>query len=355
MEQHFYPLIFEPLYKDYIWGGRNLEKLGKELPDGIVAESWEISCHQDGMSIIANGEFKGQTLEKLVSDYGEKFLGTLSTFLFDKKFPILLKLIDANEWLSVQVHPDDEYAKRYENDFGKTEMWYVLEAEPDATIIYGLTEKMSRDEFKKIIDDGKISNVLKSIPVQKGDVIYIPAGTVHAAGKGILIAEVQQNSNATYRLYDYDRKNPDGSSRPLHIDKALDTINFDAVCNTGKYNGLAYTKDGLDIRVIIADPHFCAEIIEVKESAQLNSDKRTFTAYTFLEGEALLSWNDGNMKVKQGTSVLIPANLGNYKLTGNIKAIRAYIGDIEKDIIEPLLSAGYSKEQMLSSIGGLDV
>ena len=250
MEQHFYPLIFEPLYKDYIWGGRNLEKLGKELPDGIVAESWEISCHQDGMSIIANGEFKGQTLEKLVSDYGEKFLGTLSTSLFDKKFPILLKLIDANEWLSVQVHPDDEYAKRYENDFGKTEMWYVLEAEPDATIIYGLTEKMSRDEFKKIIDDGKISNVLKSIPVQKGDVIYIPAGTVmHSKEFHCWHSKIY----ATYRLYDYT-KIP--MERPP-IDKAL-IPSLDAVCNTA--NIILLIQRWSWHSVIIADPHFVRKL-----------------------------------------------------------------------------------------------
>jgi len=355
MENSFYPLTFEPLYKDYIWGGRNLEKLGKKLPDGIVAESWEISCHQDGMSIVANGIYKGQTLEKLVSDYGEKFLGTLTVARFDKRFPLLLKLIDANEWLSVQVHPDDEYAQKHENDFGKTEMWYVLDAEPNATIIYGLTRKMSREEFKNIIDRGKISDVLKSVPVQKGDVIYIPAGTVHAAGKGILIVEVQQNSNATYRLYDYDRKNPDGTRRPLHIDKALDTINFDAVCHTGKFNGLAYSKDGLDIRVIVADPHFCAEIIEVKETAQLNSDERTFTAYTFMEGEAELSWENGKMKVKEGTSVLVPANLGKYSFTGSIKAVRAYIGDIDKDVTEPLLRAGYSRKQISGSIGGLNI
>ena len=354
MEKNFYPITFEPLYKDYIWGGRNLERLGKKLPDTIVAESWEISCHQDGMSIVSNGTFKGCTLEELVLDYGEKFLGSLSVSLFENKFPLLLKLIDANQWLSVQVHPDDEYAQKHENDFGKTEMWYVLEAEPDATIIYGLTKKISKEEFKNIIDIGQISDVLKSVPVKKGDVIYIPSGTVHAAGKGVLIVEVQQNSNATYRLYDYDRKNPDGSTRPLHINKALDTIDFDKVCNTGKYDGLTYSKDGLNIRVIVADPHFCAEIIKVKESAQLISDERSFMAYTFLDGEAMLTWNNGDMKVKKGSSVLIPANLGNYSFIGNIKAIRAYIGDIDKDIIEPLLSAGHSREQISGSIGGLD-
>ena len=347
-----YPLTFKPLYKDYLWGGRSLERLGKSLPETIVAESWEISAHHDGMNIIASGEYAGRTLEDLVLTLGERLLGSQSYQKYQNTFPLLLKLIDANEWLSVQVHPDDDYARIHEHDFGKTEMWYVLEAQPGAQILYGLARDITREDFKEILESSKISEVLKSVPVHTGDVIYIPAGTIHAAGKGILIAEVQQNSNATYRLYDYDRKNPDGTSRPLHLAKALDSIDFANVLRQGKYEGLDYVKDGLSIRIIIADPHFCAEIIEVTQEASLLADGQTFMAYTFLSGSAVIEWATGSINVRAGESVLIPANLGHYKLKGNAKALRAYIGDVEKDIIQPLSSKGYTRDQMLSSIGG---
>lgn len=353
MKDLFYPLTFEPLYKDYLWGGKNLKKLGKPFPDTIVAESWEISSHHDGMGIVANGHFKGRTLEDLSNEYGEKFLGVLSSSRYRSKFPLLLKLIDANQWLSVQVHPDDEYSEKHEKDLGKSEMWYILDAEPGATILYGLTSRMTKEEFKKTVEEGRITEVLKSVPVSKGDVVYIPSGTIHAAGKGILIVEVQENSNATYRLYDYDRTNPDGSKRPLHIAKALDCIDFTRATHDGKFNGLVYEKDGAGIRVVIADPHFCVEVVDVKSSATFTADDRTFIAYTFLEGEGRLIWSGGKMDVKAATSVLIPANLGEYKLEGDIKALKAYIGDINRDVIAPLLSAGYSREDMAKAIGGL--
>ncbi len=350
-----YPLTFKPLYKDYLWGGRSLERLGKALPNSDVAESWEISAHHDGMNIVASGEYAGRTLEDLAHELGELLLGSQSYQHYQNLFPLLLKLIDANEWLSVQVHPDDNYARIHESDLGKTEMWYVIEAQPGAHILYGLTHAMTREEFKDILDKGRINEVLRSVPVQAGDVIYIPAGTIHAAGKGILIAEVQQNSNATYRLYDYDRKNPDGTSRPLHLNKALDTIDFENVLRQGKCEGFTYDKDGLSVRVIIADPHFCAEVIDVKTEASLIADGRSFMAYTFLSGSAVLQWDSGSMDVKAGQSLLIPASLGHYTIKGSAKALRAYIGDLERDIILPLSKKGYTKDQMFSSIGGLSL
>ena len=353
MVDSFYPITFQPLYKDYLWGGRNLERLGKSLPDGIVAESWEISAHHDGMGIVASGRYKGKTLEALVNQFGEVFLGSRSYKQYRNKFPLLLKFIDANDRLSVQVHPNDEYARTHENDLGKTEMWYVLDAQPDAHILYGLTRRMSKDEFRSILNKGRIGDILKSVPVKKGDVIYIPAGTVHAIGSGILIAEIQQNSNATYRLYDYDRKNPDGTSRPLHIDRAIDSIDFENVAGDGKRKGLAYDRDGASIRVVVADPHFCTEMIAVKDEASFIADDRSFRTYIFTEGSAVLEWAAGSMPVRAGQSVLIPANLGNYKFRGNISALRSYIGDTEGDIAAPLLSAGYTREQMAAAIGGL--
>jgi mannose-6-phosphate isomerase len=348
-----YPLVFQPVYKDYIWGGRSLERFGKSLPGKRVAESWEISAHPDGMSIVASGIYKGWTLAEMAEKFGEKILGSLSYKKYQNKFPILLKLIDAESWLSVQVHPDDDYSNLHENDMGKTEAWYVLDAKPDTNIIHGLKYNIKREELQKILDDGRIVEILRNVEIQKEDVIYIPAGTVHAAGKGMLIVEVQQSSNATYRLYDHDRKNPDGTSRPLHISKALDTIDYENATQNAKCNGLAYEKDGLFIRVIIADPHFCTEIVEVKEKASLFADGRSFMAYIFFDGKSVLEWENGSIDISAGQSVLIPACLGKYSLKGKLKALRAYIGDIYTDIIKPLSENGYTQEQMLASIGGI--
>ncbi len=359
MEQHntrlFYPLTFEPLYKNYIWGGRGLEKLGKKLLEGPVAESWEISAHSDGINIVADGPLSGKSLKDLAIEYPQSLLGSLSFQKYAEHFPLLFKLIDANDWLSVQVHPQDDYARIHENDSGKTEMWYVMDAQPGATILYGLTQKVTRTELKKAIEDKTLSTYLRSVPVKAGDVVYIPAGTIHAAGRGTLIAEVQQNSNATYRLHDYDRKNPDGSFRPLHIDKALDTIDFENATRRGDFKGLGYVKNGLKIQVIVADPHFCAELVEVEGKAQLTADGRSFMAYTFIKGSVEVSWKTGAKQLSAGQSVLIPASLGSYTLRGKAKALRAYVGDREEDILTPLRQAGYTLEDMTTHIGGLDI
>jgi mannose-6-phosphate isomerase len=349
-----YPLTFEPYYKNYIWGGRSLEKLGKRLPEGPVAESWEISSHDDGMSIVAEGPLAGKSLKDLVGDYSLSLLGSLCQERYAECFPLLFKLIDANDWLSVQVHPQDDYARIHENDLGKTEMWYIVDAQPGAQIYYGLTHRVTREELRKAIEDKTLENLLRSVPVKAGDLFYIPAGTIHAAGKGIIIMEVQQSSNVTYRLYDYDRKNPDGSTRPLHIQKALDVIDYAHVTRNGDVEGLVYEKNGLKVQVMIADPHFCAELVELDESAELLADGRSFMAYTFLSGQAEISWKVGKKTLSAGQSVLIPASLGEYSLMGRAKALRAYIGDIQKDIIAPLEQAGYSLEEMAAHIGGFE-
>lgn len=349
-----YPLKFRPLYKDYIWGGRNLEKLGKILPEKKVAESWEISAHHDGMNIVSNGSFEGSTLEDLILEHGEMVLGSLSRQKYKKRFPLLLKLIDANDWLSVQVHPDDDYALVHENDSGKTEIWLVLDAEPDARIIYGFNQNLTREQFSKIMNERKLSETLRYVQVRKGDMIYIPAGTVHAAGKGILIAEIQQNSNATYRLYDYDRKNPDGTSRTLHVDKALDTINFARATGTGRVDGLEIIPEAsLKVRFMIADSHFCAQILDIDGNAEFNVDGKSFHALIFTSGQAELSWDGGSFQVKAGESVLIPAGMRQYRINGTVTVLKSFIGDIEWDIIKPLKDAGYTEEEIRSKVGGL--
>lgn len=349
-----YPLTFKYLYKNYMWGGRSLERLGRKLPDGPVAESWEISSHDDGMSVVDDGPLAGKSLKELASEYPQDLLGSLSYQIYDERFPILLKFLDVNDWLSVQVHPQDDYAWIHENDAGKTEMWYIVDAQPGAAIYYGLTQNVTREALRKAIEDKSLGNYLRSVPVKTGDVFYIPAGTIHAAGGGILIAEVQQNSNATYRLYDYDRKNPDGTTRPLHIEKALDSIDYANVTRRGNYKGLSYEKNGLKVQVIVADPHFCAELVEWDGEAQLSADGRTFIAYTILSGSTEISWEMGTKNISTGQSVLIPASLGSYTFKGRAKALRAYIGERESDIINPLTQAGYSLEEMSAHIGGFE-
>lgn len=349
-----YPLKFRPLYKDYIWGGRNLEKLGKRLPEGLVAESWEIAAHRDGMSITANGPLAGKSLEDLVISFGETLLGTLSHRKYKNRFPLLVKFFDANDWLSVQVHPDDGYAALHENDFGKTEAWVVLDAGPNSTIIYGLNRRITSKEFESAIREGKLSGILRYVRVRKGDVVYIPAGTIHAAGKGILIAEIQQNSNATYRIYDYGRRNPDGTARPLHVEKALDVINFSRALDSCFVEGLSTRpRPGLTVEYLIADPHFCIQRLIIRTEAELVADGRSFHALVFIEGHGELEWNGGILPVRAGESVLVPAKLGRYRIAGRISMLKAFIGDLHEDIMAPLVKSGYTQDEIKTKVAGL--
>lgn len=349
-----YPLIFHPLFKDYIWGGRNLEKVGKDLPEGKVAESWEISSHPDGISVIANGAFQGRRLEDLILEMGESILGTDSCKKYNKRFPLLLKLIDAHDWLSIQVHPDDSYAAVHEKDTGKTEVWLVLDAEPGAMILYGLNKEMDREQLEAIIREGRLSQVLRYHRVKKGDMIYIPAGTIHAAGKGVLLAEVQQNSNTTYRLYDYDRLNPDKTARPLHIEKALDAIDFNRIRRNGFVEGLRVCpKRGQIVEYLVADPHFCIQRLTLEDGAEFTTDGRSFHALFFISGHGELAWADGTLPVKSGDSILIPASLERYSIKGRLSMLKSFMGDPEKDMINPLMESGYPLEEIMSKVAGL--
>lgn len=214
-------LKLSPSYKSYLWGGRRLiEEYNKNYSGKILAESWELSCHPDGPSVIAEGRYAGMTLSQYIEQKGKKILGVNCRRF--QEFPILIKLIDARENLSVQVHPDNQYALAHEGQYGKTEMWYVIDSEESAYLYYGFKKKISKEEFLKRIKEETLLEVLHAVPVQKGDVLFIEAGTIHAIGKGILLAEIQQNSNVTYRVYDYGRVGPDGKKRDLHIEKALD-------------------------------------------------------------------------------------------------------------------------------------
>jgi mannose-6-phosphate isomerase len=309
----FYPIKFEPVYKDYLWGGENLKKLNKKNLLPVTAESWEISANKDGMGIIANGKYQGRTLESLFLENGKEICGDRGF----KQFPLLIKLIDACSDLSVQVHPDDKYAFEHENGgSGKNEMWYVVDAKEDAQLVYGLKKGVTKSDFIEAIVKGTVQETLNFVPVKKGDWFNIPSGLVHAIGAGIIIMEVQQNSNTTYRVYDYDRVGSDGNKRPLHIEKALDVIDFS---NNEIQKNKINVMNGRDY--LVYNKYFAVQYIERKESYTSDTHNKSFHAYTVISGEMAVA----GVEVPLGASVLIPADMGRYTLLGEFKAIKSFV------------------------------
>lgn len=348
-----YPIKFSPVFKDYIWGGRELEKLGKTLPEGITAESWEISTHPDGISSVSNGEFKGMLLTELVSRLGNKMVGTQ---IDRKRFPLLIKFIDANDRLSVQVHPEDEYAMEHENgEYGKNEMWYIISSKPGAKLIYGTRSGMRKEDFEKAVKEDRIGECLHEVEVFPGDVLNIPAGLIHAIGEGIVLAEIQQNSNTTYRVFDYNRVDSKGNRRPLHLEKALDVIKFDLQADKAKASGLEIKiGSGSSKTYKIANKYFSVEIYDVKDRIEEAADGSKFYIYVFVDGSSEIHYDGGKIDAAKGESILIPASLGKYTIEGRFRALKTYVPNIEEDVIRPLIKAGYSREEILENIAGLE-
>lgn len=347
-----YPLKFKTVYKDYIWGGRNLERLGKILPEGKIAEAWEISCHPAGISIISNGIYKGFSLIEFIKMMGKDAVGTDIYDSKKKYFPLLLKLIDASDKLSVQVHPDDNYANDKEHgETGKHEAWYIIYAKPDAQIIYNVISGTDKESFIKAVNKNEIDNCLNYINVFPGDVIDIYPGIIHSIGAGIVLAEIQQNSNLTYRLYDYDRSDEKGNKRPLNIKKALDVMDF--VPNNRKEKAL-----GIDLQINsgsyksfkVANKYFSLEIYYINGEIEENTNGSKFYIYLFIEGEAFVDFINGIISVKAGESIFIPATMGKYTIKGNFKALKMYVPDLQVDIIFPLTEAGHSFEEIYENV-----
>lgn len=346
-----YPLKFKPLYKNYIWGGRNLASIGKRLPpEGIVAESWEVSCHKNGPSVIANGEYCDLQLPGLIERLGRKIVGNSLPLKDVAKFPLLVKFLDAEDNLSVQVHPDDSYAFKNENgEYGKNEMWYIISAKPGARIVYGVIPGTGREKFAEALANNNVESCLRTIEVTAGDVINIPAGMLHAVGKGIILAEIQQNSDTSYRVYDYGR-----TGRPLHISKALDVIDFKSEGAREKYAGLELMiGDSSTKRIVVANQYFCTEIYNVRGAVREHADGGKFYIFTFTNGCGTIEWGGGKLPVSAGESVLIPAAMGKYILDGDFTALRVYVPDVAADVIRPLKNAGKSADEILSEIAGI--
>lgn len=319
-----YPLKLKPAFKDYIWGGTRLrDDFGKDCDFDRIAESWELSCHPDGKSVIANGEFAGSTLYDYIHDYSYHVLG--SNCKRFEYFPILIKLIDAKDNLSVQVHPDDEYARRVEGQYGKTEMWYVIDADEGASLLYGFKKEISKAEFEQRIRNNTLLEVTNSVPVKKGDVFFISSGTLHAIGKGILIAEIQQNSNVTYRIYDYGRVGADGKPRQLHVDKAVDVTKL---CPAVPYpQSDSKPMGGYTDKLLASCDYFTVNALEVDTQAELFARESSFISILVLDGGCVIS-ADGcePLEAVKGDSFFIPAGLGKFTLTGKCSVLKTFVG-----------------------------
>lgn len=333
MNNHLYPMTFEPVLKDYIWGGRNLARLGRDLPaEGVIAESWEIAAHEDGTTRVANGPYAGKPLTEVREALGLDLIGRNCAWAQERaKFPLLVKLLDANRRLSVQVHPRDEYALAHEgNELGKTEMWVVLHAEPGAEVILGVKAGTTRPAFREAIEEGRLEPHLHRLPVQAGDHLCVPAGSLHAILAGALIAEIQQNSNTTYRVYDWNRVGDDGKPRPLHVDRALEVIDFDQV--EPALTPPRPVVDAGPVRrwVLCRNEYFTTERVEIDEGAGYSGA---------CNGDSLEIWGvvEGQVEVETLALeavrfVLLPAALGAFTIRAKSKAalLRTYVEAGEK-------------------------
>lgn len=302
--------------RDYIWGGERLRReFGKKSDADKIAESWELCSRADGQSVIENGEFTGKTLGEFIEANGKTaVLGTESARFDD--FPIFIKLIDAADDLSVQVHPPDDYALKHEGERGKNELWYVVDADDGAELIYGFKREMTRGEFAERIKNGTLLEVTNNVPVKKGDVFFIESGTLHSIGKGILIAEIQQNSNTTYRVYDYGRTGKDGKPRELHIEKALEVTERVPPKFSAAAQGTPQRLGGGIITLLRACEYFTVNKLELDGAVSLEADKRSFNSLLILDGEAEIKAAGGGVSAKKGDSVFITAGTGEYEISG---------------------------------------
>lgn len=314
-----YPLKFQNLYYEKIWGGRELKLFRDNLPEGNIGESWDIACHCNGTSVVANGEFKGVKLDKLIELKGEELIGTE---ISKEWFPLLIKLINTKDKLSVQVHPDDKYGKKVEGEMGKTEVWYVVEAFEGANLIVGTKEGCTKEQFKKAIEDGNLDEYMNKSFVKKGEVYFVKSGLIHAIGEGLIIAEIQQNSDITYRVYDYNR------GRQLHINKALDVVDLSLSGN--KSTGILVEREGYNKTYLCLGKDFSLELYNVQTSFTEISDRERFYAFTCVEGEGEIVYKGGTEKIKKGDSILIPAFLGEYTFNGEMKLLKSYVPDVKK-------------------------
>lgn len=305
------PFLLRPTGKDYLWGGRRLnDEFAKNIDLSPLAETWECSTHPDGQSFVAGGAHEGMGLDEVIRSHPE-YLGSRHTG--ETELPILIKFIDAKKDLSVQVHPTDAYAKEHEDgQRGKTEMWYVLDAGKDAALVYGLRHKTTPDEMRRMIAGGTLSRVLQSVPVRKDDLFFIEAGTIHAIGAGTLVAEIQENSNLTYRLYDYDRVDKDGKKRPLHVEKALQVANLESSCEPKQPVRVLKYRQGVASELLCRCKYFEAYRMiintERRQEVYYRADEMSFRVLLCINGCGIVRFGENEIFFYKGDCIFVPAD-----------------------------------------------
>lgn len=314
------PMLLSPAGKDYLWGGTRLKtEFEKEFPFTTLAETWECSIHPDGPSTVKNGTYAGWSLADVLKVHPE-FLGKRVS----GKLPVLVKLIDANLDLSIQVHPDDAYARIHENDNGKTEMWYVLDAKPGAVLVHGFAHNITAAQLRQAIETDTLSKHLQYVPVKKGDVFFIPPGTIHAIGAGVLLAEVQENSNVTYRVYDYNRRDKDGGLRPLHFEKAVEVMNMQAGSDVRQRPKLTHYYPGCSREILGRCEFFELEKIQVTKGFSFSVSGNSFQILLCVEGNGGLETPEERrpLRFKKGDCVFLPANTGRCHVLGETALLK---------------------------------
>lgn len=313
----------KPALKNYLWGGNELKtRYHKKSDLASIAESWEVSTHADGMSEIDSGIHKGTNLLEYLQLLGKKGLGKNAQGF--AQFPILIKLIDAKNKLSIQVHPDDVYAKKHEDQYGKSEVWYIVDAKPNAFIYYGLNQELTKEAFQQHIKDETIIDYLNCVHVKAGESYFIEPGTIHAIGEGILLCEIQQNSNVTYRVYDYNRRSSNNELRPLHIQKASEVSNLAALPLVQKLPQIQ-TFDGYQKKEIAHCKYFTSYIYDIEKSIDIVIDENSFQCFTFIEGEGSIESADALLSFREGDTFFVDASKDMITIKGKCKCIVSFV------------------------------
>mgnify|MGYP005818785651 FL=1 len=323
MKSILYPIKFQPILKDKIWGGKKLKAiLNKDSNLPNVGESWEISDVEGDTSIVSNGNLEGQSLKHLLSTYKAGLIGEKNYKHFGNKFPLLIKFIDAKEDLSIQLHPNDELAAKRHNSFGKTEMWYVMQADKDSNLIVGFNQKVTPELYLKHLEDKTLTKILNFDKVKEGDTYFIEVGRVHAIGAGVLLAEIQQTSDITYRVYDWDRVDDKGNERELHNDLALDAIGFDMEDDFR----VVYDKEMNQSNQMVSCPYFTTSYLKVDSKLKKENTNDSFIIYMCVDGEAEISTQSHTETIVKGETILLPAAIKTYEITSkNATLLEVYV------------------------------
>lgn len=346
-------LRFEETYFERIWGGNRLRELliKPTPPEQLIGEAWLIADHTQCESVVVGGRHQGKTLRELMQTMPDKLLGSCAEPTPDGRFPLLLKLLDAGAPLSVQVHPNDDQARALqEPDVGKTEMWYVLDAVPGAELICGLDPGATAEDLRSAIRDNTVADLMRSFPAPAGTGVFVPAGTVHAIGAGFLLAEIQQNSDITYRVFDWGRVDTQGIPRELHIDKALQVVNFGSQ-HGGATTPLIVEEDDVERMFLAACEHFAAEVITVTDRWSRETGGRSFHLLLGVAGTLNVSIVDDETALHTGEAILIPGNVAKFTLRGSGKCLDYYVPDMADDILLPLIRYGYDAAEIAKLCG----